>query len=116
MIDVIIITEPKNKNGNYEITEEKLRNLIQEAYNKGYNQGAMSVPISINPTPYGEFNPGPGIKSPSDITPKPWWGEVTCKVLNCENKSTDGDTCTDSRDFKDYPVGEQIPIPGLEDY
>ena len=115
MSNVIIITETKNKKGNYEFTEEKLRELIQEAYDKGYQQGVLSVPISINPTPYHEFNPGPGIKPPSDGAPTPWWGEVTCRTLNCEHKSADVDICTDSRDFKDYPIGEQIPIPGLED-
>lgn len=107
MSNVIIITETKNKNGNYELTEKKLRDIIQEAYDKGYQQGALSVPISVNPIHYNDFNPGPGIKSPSDGAPKPWWGEVTCKNLSA-NSSIESKV-------EEVQVGEQIPIPGLED-
>ena len=105
MSNVIIITEPKNKNGNYELTEQKLRDIIQDAYDKGYQQGALSVPISINPTSYPGFNLGPGIKSPSDGTPKPWWGEVTC--VNLSKKSSM------EPKVEEIQVGEQIPIPCL---
>lgn len=105
MSNIIIITEPKNKNGNYEITEEKLRDIIQDAYDKGYRQGAMSARISINPTPTPYY--GDDIRYKDSNRPTPWWGEVTCKNLST-NSSIESKV-------EDFPVGEQIPIPGLED-
>lgn len=103
MSNVIIITESKNKNGKYELTEEKLRAIIQEAYDKGYQQGALSVPISINPTPYYDDN----IRYKDSSKPTPWWGEVTCKNASANSKI--------EPKVEEFQVGEQIPIPGLED-
>lgn len=103
MSNVIIITESKNKNGKYELTEETLRDIIQDAYDKGYQQGAMSVPIRINPTPYHNDD----IRYKDSNRPTPWWGEVTCKNLST-NSSVEPKV-------EEFQVGEQIPIPGLED-
>jgi hypothetical protein len=49
IMSLIIISEPKNKNGKYEITEEKLRELIQEAYDKGYKDGQAKPKYELQP-------------------------------------------------------------------
>lgn len=117
MSNVIIITEPKNKNGNYEFTEEKLRDLIQDAYNKGYTDGQAKPKFELQPrTNYpGNSGTGTGIEKQPNISdpfwyernPTPWWGEVTCKNLSA-NSSVEPKV-------EEVQVGEQIPIPGLED-
>lgn len=80
-MSLIIITESKNKNGNYELTERKLRDLIQDAYNKGYTDGKLAGSSnsgwgypSIQPSPYYDDN----IRYKDSNKPTPWWTEVTC--------------------------------------
>lgn len=79
-MSLIIITESKNKNGNYELTERKLRDLIQDAYNKGYTDGKLAGnsntgwPLNPTPTPYYDDN----IRYKDSNKPTPWWTEVTC--------------------------------------
>ena len=48
-MSLIIISEPKNKNGKYELTEGKLRDLIQEAYDKGYKDGQVKPKYELQP-------------------------------------------------------------------
>jgi len=90
-MSLIIISEPKNKNGNYEITEEKLRDLIQEAYDKGYKDGQAKPRYELQPyTTYpGNGGTGTGIEKQPNINdpfwyernPTPWWREVTCDIV-----------------------------------
>lgn len=82
-MSLIIITESKNKNGNYELTEKKLRDLIQDAYNKGYTDGKLAGgsntgwPLNPTPTPYYDDN----IRYKDSNKPTPWWTEVTCSSV-----------------------------------
>ena len=88
-MSLIIISEPKNKNGKYEITEEKLRELIQEAYDKGYKDGQAKPKYELQPYTDYPGNSGTGLgKQPSINDPfwyerklTPWWGEVTCDTI-----------------------------------
>lgn len=84
-MSLIIITESKNKNGNYELTERKLRDLIQDAYNKGYTDGKLAGSSNTGwnpgfnptPTPYYDDN----IRYKDSNKPTPWWTEVTCSSV-----------------------------------
>ena len=83
-MSLIIITESKNKNGNYELTEKQLRDLIQDAYNKGYTDGKLAGNSnsgwgypSIQPSPYYDDN----IRYKDSNKPTPWWSEVTCSTV-----------------------------------
>lgn len=82
-MSLIIISEPKNKNGKYELTEEKLRDLIQEAYDKGYKDGQAKPKYELQPY----VIPCDGKKQPNindqfwyERQTTPWWGEVTCET------------------------------------
>ena len=82
-MSLIIISEPKNKNGKYELTEEKLRDLIQEAYDKGYKDGQAKSKYELQPY----VIPCDGKKQPNindqfwyERQTTPWWGEVTCET------------------------------------
>ena len=82
-MSLIIISEPKNKNGKYEITEEKLRELIQEAYDKGYKDGQAKPKYELQPY----VIPCDDKKQPNindrfwyERQTTPWWGEVTCET------------------------------------
>jgi hypothetical protein len=85
-MSLIIISEPKNKNGNYEITEEKLRELIQEAYDKGYKDGQAKPKYELQPYTLpgnGGLIKQPNINDPFwyERNPTPWWKEVTCDTV-----------------------------------
>ena len=87
-MSLIIISEPKNKNGKYELTEEKLRDLIQEAYDKGYKDGQDKPKYELQPYAIPcDGNKGlgkqPNINDPFwyERNPTPWWGEVTCDTI-----------------------------------
>ncbi len=102
-MSLIIISEPKNKNGNYEITEEKLRDLIQEAYDKGYKDGQAKPKYELQPyTIPSDGNKGfgkqPNINDPFwyERNPTPWWGEVTCETAP-EAKYVPGITATSTQ-------------------
>jgi hypothetical protein len=85
-MSLIIISEPKNKNGKYELTEEKLRDLIQEAYDKGYKDGQAKPKYELQPYTLpgnGGLIKQPNINDPFwyERNPTPWWGEVTCDTV-----------------------------------
>jgi hypothetical protein len=102
-MSLIIISEPKNKNGKYELTEAKLRGLIQEAYDKGYRVGQAKPKYELQPYIAYPGNSGTGTgveKQPSindpfwyERKPTPWWGEVTCETAP-EAKYVPGITTT----------------------
>ena len=83
-MSLIIISEPKNKNGKYELTEGKLRDLIQEAYDKGYKDGQAKPKYELQPYAI----PCDDKKQPNindrfwyERQTTPWWGEVTCETV-----------------------------------
>lgn len=87
-MSLIIISEPKNKNGKYEITEEKLRELIQEAYDKGYKDGQAKPKYELQPYTL-PCDGNKGLERQPNINDRfwyerqttPWWGEVTCETV-----------------------------------
>lgn len=87
-MSLIIISEPKNKNGKYEITEEKLRELIQEAYDKGYKDGQAKPKYELQPYTL-PCDGNKGLERQPNINDRfwyerqttPWWGEVTCDTV-----------------------------------
>ena len=103
IMSLIIISEPKNKNGKYELTEGKLRDLIQEAYDKGYKDGQAKPKYELQPyTLPCDGNKGfgkqPNINDPFwyERNPTPWWGEVTCETAP-EAKYVPGITATSTQ-------------------
>lgn len=99
-MSLIIVTEQKNSKGNYEITEEKLRNLIEDAYNKGYMDGKKDATPCLNypqgwkdlPTDkINKIDPYWGVNPAQDYPG--WWkdGPTCTKVtgIDCAHSSTD---------------------------
>jgi len=58
----------QNKDGKIEITEEKLKEMLQDAYNNGYQDGKDSQPI-VCPT----YPTQPLVPPTSPTTPLPYW-------------------------------------------
>ena len=82
MLSVIFITDEK-KDGKYELTEERLKELLQQAYNQGYEDGKGKYQLQ----PYITNIPGAipcGDKTTDPFwyerQTKPWWSEITCET------------------------------------
>lgn len=93
MLSVIFITDEK-KDGKYELTEERLKELLQQAYNQGYEDGKVKYQLQ----PYINNLPGT-IPCDSDKIndpfwyerqTKPWWSEVTCETAPKANFTGSG--------------------------
>ena len=82
MLSVIFITDEK-KNGKYQITEERLKELLQQAYDQGYKEGQAKPKYELQPYAI----PCDDKKQPNindrfwyERQTTPWWGEVTCET------------------------------------
>lgn len=83
MLSVIFITDEK-KNGKYQITEERLKELLQQAYDQGYKEGQAKPKYELQPYAI----PCDDKKQPNindrfwyERQTTPWWGEVTCETV-----------------------------------
>ena len=102
---VLIVFKEIDSNGNITLTKEELMRLVDSAYESGFSDGKNKYCIQ----PYVGDNQ-PIIKDPffDKKETNPWWSEVTCSgnnnvTLLKNNLTVD---C----------AGEQLPIPGLENY
>ena len=84
MLSVIFITDEK-KDGKYQITEERLKELLQQAYDQGYKEGQAKSKYELQP--YTLPSDGGLVKQPKINDPfwyerqtTPWWNEVTCET------------------------------------
>ena len=100
MLSVIFITDEK-KNGKYQITEERLKELLQQAYDQGYKEGQAKPKYELQPYAI----PCDDKKQPNindrfwyERQTTPWWGEVTCETAPKANY--EGSTCVSSGGFK----------------
>lgn len=112
---LIIITEEK-KDGMYTLTEERLRALVQEIYDKGYYDGKKDATPVINVPnidPGWNLNP-PYITCCKDNDEHNWWKDANCNIST--KKIITADTPVLNTSETVVGVGEQIPIPGLENY
>lgn len=103
MLSVIFITDEK-KNGKYQITEERLKELLQQAYDQGYKEGQAKPKYELQPyTLPCDGNKGfgkqPNINDPFwyERNPTPWWKEVTCDTVPDVN-FVPGITATSAQD------------------
>ena len=73
----------KNKNNKIELTEQELKELLDEVYKYGYNEG--------NEKTYW-------YTSPTGIPTKPWWYEITTSTSTSTSTDTNDNT-TKSNDI-----------------
>ena len=82
MLSVIFITDEK-KDGKYQITEERLKELLQQAYDQGYKEGQAKPKYELQPyTIPCDDKKQPNINDRFwyERQTTPWWGEVTCET------------------------------------
>lgn len=97
----IIIIKETNKEGKFELTEEELKDIVEKAYDQGYEEGKEQYQPKLNPSWQTRNDITPCKNTPGNyVTDKPCTPAYPHDVFGNPLVSCGGETVSDPKDTK----------------